>query len=478
MEENLREELNEPVSPMGQCLDNTSLCLHILAFLEFQVPIHDLPIFSLVEDAFLSIPRFTSIMVRDGGGVKRWKQIEVKLEEHIIEPKFIDDGMSVDSNDKHFADYISKMAMENLPRTKPLWQVHVIKYPTSNAAGTLVFKFHHAIGDGYNLMGVILSSLQRADDPSLRLSFPSLKSSRPKNIGIFIRNKMSQYLSMPFTSVSEFGWSLLKSTLVKDDTTPIRSGVEAVEFCPTKLSNVTFSMDDIKEIKANLGVTINDVITGIIFYGIRLYMQNIDYKSRDFSSTALVIANTRHIKDYQIVQDMLKTEKGAWGNHITYYHVLVPKLQDIPISNPLQFVRKAHTSIKRNKNSFATPLIMKLLRMKNKLEGPEALAKHIHGTMRKSSLLISNVAGPIEQMAWANHPIGGFLFTLSGIPQSLVITVMSYMGMLRVTTTTEEGFIDEQKLMWYLNKAFDIIRHESIAKENIPKWNKFFKYVL
>jgi len=45
------------------------------------------------------------------------------------------------------------------------------------------------------------------------------------------------------------------------------------------------------------------------------------------------------------------------------------------------------------------------------------LAKHIHGTMRKSSLMISNVAGPIEQMAWANHPIGGFFFTLSGIPQ-------------------------------------------------------------
>jgi len=50
--------------------------------------------------------------------------------------------------------------------------------------------------------------------------------------------------------------------------------------------------------------------------------------------------------------------------------------------------------------------------------------------------------------------------------------------MLRVTTTTEEGFIDEQKLMWYLNKAFDIIRHESIAKENVPKWSKFCKCVL
>jgi hypothetical protein len=40
------------------------------------------------------------------------------------------------------------------------------------------------------------------------------------------------------------------------------------------------------------------------------------------------------------------------------------------------------------------------------------------------------------------------------------------MGMLRVTTATEEGFIDEQKLMRYLNNAFEIIHHESIAKEN------------
>jgi hypothetical protein len=61
---------------------------------------------------------------------------------------------------------------------------------------------------------------------------------------------------MPFTFVSEFGWSLLKRTLVEDDKTPIRSRVEAVEFRPFKLSNVTFSMDHVKEIKSNLGVVI------------------------------------------------------------------------------------------------------------------------------------------------------------------------------------------------------------------------------
>lgn len=57
------EELIEPVSPLGQCLDSTFLCMHIIAVLEFEVPIHDLQTLPMVKDSFLSIPRFTSIMV-------------------------------------------------------------------------------------------------------------------------------------------------------------------------------------------------------------------------------------------------------------------------------------------------------------------------------------------------------------------------------------------------------------------------------
>ncbi|XP_027351373.1 O-acyltransferase WSD1-like [Abrus precatorius] len=459
-----RDELREPVSPLGQCLDSNILCVYILAVLEFDVPIHNLQIASLLRDAFLSIPRFTSIMVLDQKGVKRWKQVEVKLEEHITEPTFID-GMSMDSYDKAFGDYLSRITMEKLPQTKPLWQVHVIKYPTSNAAGTLVFKVHHAVGDGYTLMGLLLSYLQRADDPSLPLSFPSRKSSKITSNCFDQLQKVPKFLSTIFNSVSDFGWSLMKSTLLEDDKTPIRSGADAVEFRPPVVSNISFSIDHIKEIKSKLGVTVNDVITGIIFYGIRLYMQDNDYRSRTLKSTAMVTVNRRNVKDYQKVQDMLKTNaKGAWGNQITYLHVSMPKLKDTQISNPLQFVKTVHTSIKRKKHSFATVLIHKLLLLKNKLEGSEATAEHIHRTLRNSSLVMSNMIGPLEQMAFGNHPIRSFFFTLSSLPQSLLITIMSYMGTLRVTIATEKGFIDEQKLVGYLNHAFEILRHEAANK--------------
>ncbi|KAK7340269.1 hypothetical protein VNO77_20971 [Canavalia gladiata] len=463
--ENFREELSEPVSPLGQCFDSNFLNLYLLVVLEFEVPIHNLPIASLVNDHLLCIPRFTSTMVCDEKGVKRWKQVEVKLEEHLIEPKFID-GMSMDSYDKTFGEYLSRIAMEKMPQRKPLWEVHVIKYPTSNGAGTLIFKFHHAIGDGYTLMGLLISCLQRADDPSLPLSFPSRKSS--KNTNNFFFRRVPKCFSTAFNSVKDFGWSFMKSTLLEDDKTPIRSAAEALEFRPLVISHTTFSIQHIKQIKSKLGVTLNDVICGIIFHGIRLYMKDIDNRSRKLKSTALVTVNIRNVEDYHRVQDMLKTKgKDAWGNQIASLHVSIPKLEDDPISNPLHFVRKAHTSIKRKRNSFSTHMTGMLLMMKNKFKGPEAMAKHIYRTIRNSSAMISNMIGPIEQMALGNHPIRSFFFTGSGNPQSLLISIISYMGTLRVTTATEKGFIDEQKLVRYLNSAFEMLHREAV-KENIP----------
>ena len=47
---------------------------------------------------------------------------------------------------------------------------------------------------------------------------------------------------------------MLKSTLIEDDRTPIRSGEKGVELQPISISTMTFFLDDIKFIKDKLGV--------------------------------------------------------------------------------------------------------------------------------------------------------------------------------------------------------------------------------
>ncbi|RDX60849.1 O-acyltransferase WSD1, partial [Mucuna pruriens] len=461
------EDVTEPVSPSGRYFNTTLLCAYVFGFLESQVPIDLSHTKYLFEHVFLPVnPRFSCIMVRDEEGEMKWKRVEVKAEDHIKIPKF-PENESLELYDHYFDEYVSMILSERTPRDKPLWEIHVIKYPTSNAAGTLIFKLHHALGDGYSLVGALLSCLQRADNPSLPLSFPSRKpsASLPSKKGFF-RLFPSTVFSF-FNSISDFLWSVVKSSIVEDDMTPIRSADEGVESLPCVISNISFSLDQVKNIKSKLGVTINDVITGVIFYGMRLYMQEMDNKAGKANSTGLVMLSTRNIGSYQSIQEMMKVDsKSPWGNHISFLHVPIPKLSQASLSNPLEFVWKAHKIIKRKRNSFTVFLIEWLLDMELKLRGHEAVAKHIYGTLRNSSVVVSNLIGPVEPMALANHPVKGLYFTMTGGPESINIAVISYTRTLRITLKTQKGFIDENKFKFCVVKAFEVISEAAMKKLN------------
>ncbi|XVF44275.1 hypothetical protein PTKIN_Ptkin02bG0107100 [Pterospermum kingtungense] len=415
IEEEEEEEYAEPVSPTGQYFNSSVLSICILAVLDSEIPIDDSSAITVLKHVFLPInPRFSSLMVKDENGEKKWKKVQVKVEDHVNVPVF-PTGLSPESYDSHLSDYLTKIAMEQLPQDRPLWNIHIIKHPTSNAAGNLIFKLHHALGDGYSLMGALLSCLQRADNPWLPLTFPSLSFLPQKSNSIF-RN-LPNVLYSAFNTVSDFGWSLLKSSFVEDDTSLIRSGDPGVEFKPVVVSTITFSLDDIKQIKTKLGVTINDVITGIIFFGTRLYMQGA--RSNNLSkehSTALVLLNTRIIGGYKSVKEMVKPDaESPWGNQFGFLPVSLPELTSA--CNPLQFIRKAQTLIQRKRNSRAVFLTGQLLEGLRKYRGPEATAKYIHSTLKNSSMTISNMIGPVEPMALAGHPVKSLYFMVVGVPQ-------------------------------------------------------------
>ncbi|KAK7316200.1 hypothetical protein VNO77_35027 [Canavalia gladiata] len=459
--ERFEEEIDEPVSPTGLYLNSSSLRVYILGVLESEIPIDDCQTQSLLQDLFLPInPRFSSIMIGDKNGEKKWKKVEVNLEEHINVPIFSTGESSKLLYDEYVDEYMSTIAMEHLPQHRPLWEIHIIKYPTSSAAGTLIFKLHHALGDGYSLMGALLSCLQRADKSSLPFTLPSTQ--RPIK-SIFntqaLFKTFPSIFSLAFRTVSDFGWSLLKSSFVEDDQTPIRSRADDFKLRHVSISNVSFSLDHIKEVKSKLGVSINDVVAGLIFFGIRLYMQEINLKSNRTQSTALVLLNTRNIGGYKSIKEMVdKNNNGAaWGNRFAFLHVPIPELTDSKYANPLEFIWEANKEINRKKNSLATPLTGMLLNMVKKLRGPEAAAKYLRSTLRNSSTTISSIIGPVEQMALANHPIKGLYFMVAGPPESLTITITSYMGKLRIAFGLEKGFMDKQKFKSCMENSLDMI---------------------
>ncbi|KAL7000428.1 hypothetical protein U1Q18_001578 [Sarracenia purpurea var. burkii] len=252
------EMAEEPVSPTGQYFNSSALSIAIVGVLEFQVPLHESLAFTLLRDVFLPInPRFSSLMVTDKDGAKQWKKVKVNLKDHVTVPVFPSDNSPDFFYDDQFNDYLSKIATDQLPQSRPLWEIHIVKYRTRNAAGHVIFKLHHALGDGFSIMGALLSCLQRVDDPSLPITFPTLRTKSSsdgteENEGAF--RSMSRIFARLVHTVSDFGWSVLKSGFVEDDRTAIRSGDVGVEFRPVTVTTMTFSLDHIKRIKSNLRV--------------------------------------------------------------------------------------------------------------------------------------------------------------------------------------------------------------------------------
>ncbi|XP_054811801.1 wax ester synthase/diacylglycerol acyltransferase 4-like isoform X1 [Prosopis cineraria] len=470
----MNEEYTEPVSPAGRYFNSSVICSYCFGFLESEVPIDDSQTISLLQHVFLPInPRFSCIMVKDDDGNMIWKRVEVRPEEHVKVPIFPENASSSSGlYDQYFSDYVSRILTEKTPSDRPLWEFHVIKYPTSTASGTLIMKLHHSLGDGYSLMGALLSCLHRADDPSIPLSFPSRKPSEPVQSSTRqnVFRRLLSVISSSFNSISDFGWSLIKSGMIQDDVTPIRSGLEGTESQPFTLSDISFPLEAFKEIKSRLGTT-NDVLTGMIFYGIRQYMQEMKSKGKA-DSTAVVMFNTRQIEGYQSVKDMLQpNSKSRWGNQISFLQVSIPKLNQASISNPLEFVWKAHKLIQKKRKSFSVFLIGWLLGLEMKFRGHEAVAKRMYSTLWNSSVVISSLNGPLEQMALANHRVKGFYFTMTGGPENVNISIMSYMGTLRITLRTLKGFVEEHKFKLCMHNAFQVIHQ---AAMNAPAKNHSF----
>ncbi|CAN0896822.1 Wax ester synthase/diacylglycerol acyltransferase 4 [Linum grandiflorum] len=460
-----------PVSPTGEYLSTSVFTLSIIAVLESETPLDDLQTRSLLRDLFLPIsPRFSSVMVTNAKGVKKWRKVEVKLDDHIKAPKF-PTNMSTDFYDKCLDKYLSNLGPQ-FPEGKPLWEVHIIMYPTSSAAGSIIFRLHHSLGDGYSLMGALLSCLKRADDPSLPLTFPS-QGKHDSGCSV------SGFVSSAINTVSDL---CSKGGLAEDSKSAVRSGHDGVEFSESSIVTMDFSMDDVKQIKLKLGVTVNDVICGAIFLGVRIYMEGVDSGSGSSAdTTSLVLLNTRmvHPAGYKSVKEMVKPgSELPWGNHFAFLLVSVPKLPNRnkadPCSGissvsdrPLEFVLQTHEIVKRKRTSLTLYLTAKYLQLLRKLRGPEAVSRYLYDTMKNSSFGITNVIGPVEKMALANHPIKGLYFVVSGAPQSMAVSVMSYVNQLRVAVKVERDFIDSKKLKSCIEESFAKIYEAACGRKEI-----------
>lgn len=107
-------------------------------------------------------------------------------------------------------------------------------------------------------------------------------------------------------------------------------------------------------------------------YGTRLYMQQVNHKSRMANSTILVLLNTRANEGHKSISEMTKPNaEMPWGNRFAFMPLPIPKLTATKSSAPLSFVLYAKRIIQRQRYSASAYLTDKLLEAVRKVKGPK-----------------------------------------------------------------------------------------------------------
>ncbi|KAK0593637.1 hypothetical protein LWI29_005917 [Acer saccharum] len=113
-------------------------------------------------------------------------------------------------------------------------------------------------------------------------------------------------------------------------------------------------------------------------------MQEVSKESSNLNSTAIVLLNTRMLRSYSSVKEMVKPDaKSPWGNHFAFLHVPIPKFTDSGLSDPLEFIKKAQQIIKSKRSSLGVYLTAKLLKAVDKFRGPEVYLRFSQVEERK-----------------------------------------------------------------------------------------------
>lgn len=235
---------------------------------------------------------------------------------------------------------------------------------------------------------------------------------------------------------------------MNDSELPIRGG-PGVEWMPKVTASASFTMQDIQRIKMSVGGTVNDVIMGVVFYGLQRYLRlTLDEHSvgavEKLRLTALALMNTRARFSNKDMKQMLKPKSGsAWGNRFGFLHVGIPMEK---LDNPLDILGKVKENLDRKKMSFAIFIMGKVLGYITKLKGPQASAKCMYKTLANTTLAVTNMPGPGEQISLAGNKVKTLYFSVSGVPQALLVTGTSYMGSLRVQVIAAKGYVDADLL--------------------------------
>ncbi|CAL4930927.1 unnamed protein product [Urochloa decumbens] len=454
----------EPLSPTARMFHD----FYIVAVIGLGTPIDFEPARAGLEVTLVRHPRFSSIRVMDGPE-PRWVRTAVNLDDHIIVLDLDRAAIAADP-DRALEDYVASLSTLPMDQSRPLWELHVLDFPTSEAAPAVVLRVHHALGDGASLVSLLLACTRSAADPKVPPAMPSAfaaAAAAAQEAPGARRRARPMYGAAPrpawsagamalaawalscavlawHTAVDVARFVAMALGLVRDPPT-VFAGVKGVEFRRKRFVMRTLSLHDVKLIKHALGCV--------------MAMTN-----RRTCFRSVLFVNLRPTPGIQQLAKMMESGKHndlKWGNRLGY---IVLPFEIVKHDDPLDYVRDAKKTVDRKKHSFeaiATHLIAETV---TKFFGIEVSTGLFHRMISSTTVLFSNMIGPAEPIEFYGHPVAYIAPSNFGHPSALTMHWQSYMDTIKIILAVDDAqFLDAHDLLDDFAKSLERIRNATLT---------------
>lgn len=353
--------------------------------------------------------------------------------------------------------YIEDVSIVSMSRDRPLWDVHFLH--VEQGSQCILFRIHHAIGDGTSLVKVLLELIDYSEsfngktlDDMYKKRVDSSKTKKPWSV---------------FAAVSYVIWSIRKffESLIQDSVSMLRHSEMPYEFSGKRLCIISpptmLPLSRLKEVqtivleKYGKKTTINDIVASILSGGVRRYLEFVEDPVLK--------------QDKILIQACTPFAMPPPKNDDSFLHnrfVICPaKLAvNIPLDQPIERLfacQETYVELKRAQLTHYIQLIV-----------TELLARWLTLSCRREvtttiveaeTLFFSNVRGPDRPISVLGQPVvalNAFFAVMNHF-----ISAFSYNGYLQVSWTIDDAFLKKQnskgdgkKLVEYFSEEWSCLQ--------------------
>ncbi|MEA2436051.1 MAG: diacylglycerol O-acyltransferase / wax synthase [Thermoleophilaceae bacterium] len=404
-----------------------------------------------------------------------------------------DSAVAPPGNDKQLANTVERIFARPLDRSRPLWELYVI-HGIEGGRVALLTKIHHSVVDGVS-GNEILSTLLDVSPEGREIEPPS-KPRRgeraPGQLEMLGRGlvglptqplRMLRSLPTVIPNLTDFpgvgaipgaptvsralakAWGVLPGTRdigVLESTTarPPRTPFNARISAHRSFAFGSLSLESVKALKNELGITVNDVVVTLCATAVRDWLLERDALPAD-PLVAMVPMSVR-----------TEEQKGTYGNRVSMMVVPIPT----NVADPRERLITAHETLKGAKDRHralpadlltdATGFIPPAVQAR-----ASRLAMELTGRMAPAlNLVISNVPGPRDPLYIAGAQLqANFPVSVVADGMGLNMTVMSYRDHVDFGLVGDRNLVgDLWPMMAGLEASLDELV-EVICKKRRPK---------